>query len=129
MNIGFAGGVLTMPTIGAIKHTESMFVFIETLNTQVGCFAPPIYTVGTKAVEMAEPPGQNHALGGANGTTLGFADGHAIFWQYANPTTYPDWYSSPRPSMSDYIVNSRSTADALQLAAWSGGPCPPGATP
>jgi hypothetical protein len=55
-----------------------------------------------------------------NGTPLSFADGHTIFWQYSNTTTY-------NPYNQFLAVNS---IDVLQLAAWSGiGQTPPGVNP
>jgi len=102
-----------------IKHAESTFVFIEPFNT-VPCdrYVPPIYTPGVSAAEGFDwPPGRNHWLGGANGTTLSFADGHAIFWQYANLTTYNPYDN----------FGAANTGDSLQLAAWSGFQNPRGA--
>lgn len=112
----------TILSITEIKHPESTFVFIEQVLTQFCSYTPPIYRGSNSNLGMGfhTPPGCYHALGGANGCTLSFADGHAIFWQYANTTTYSINYT-PVPTVC--------TADVYQLAAWSGGPCPPEATP
>jgi len=68
-------------------------------------------------------PGQYHALGAANGTTISFADGHAIFWQYANPAGFRIGKDRTNPVDKDAY-----RPDLLQLQAWSGGPVPPGMT-
>ena len=97
--------------VNEIRWPASTFVFIEPAPGARGAgymppyFAPKYHT----GVGFDAPPGVNHPLRAANGTTLSFADGHAIFWQYASQSTY-----------DPYDPSSVNSADALQLAAWAG---------
>jgi prepilin-type N-terminal cleavage/methylation domain-containing protein/prepilin-type processing-associated H-X9-DG protein len=123
----------TILTMQEVRHPERTLAFIETYRHGVdddldfdqdditvmpgalqGGFCPPIYPI-----RLSHLPGMYHALGGSNGTTISFVDGHAIFWQYAAKPLEEFgtiWVKLPAP-------------DLTQLQAWSGGPMPPGATP
>ena len=108
-----------------IKFPASRFVFIE------GSSGPPIYPFNgfEQHYYAILPPGQLHqgscpplpqkdrgAGGGSpEGCTISFADGHAIFWTYAGNVN-AEWWEGNGPDM-------------LQLAAWGGGPLPPGFGP
>jgi len=107
--------------IANIKRPASTFVFIEPHSTEgypvyaPNFYAPPYFR---GPVTIYGQLGTNHPLGGANGTTLSFADGHVIFWQYANQSTFNPFFREP------------NSADAVQLATWSGrGITPPGGIP
>ena len=68
---------------------------------------------------VSQAPGQYHG----DGCTVSFADGHAIYWQFADSVTSQlgrnGTLFGPRPTSPDF----------LQLQAWSGGPVPPGVLP
>jgi prepilin-type N-terminal cleavage/methylation domain-containing protein len=105
-----------------IRRPSFTFVYIEpNARDRNSSYPPPTFfppSTGITGIGFGSPPGKNHPLGGTNGTTLGFADGHAIFWQYASQSTY-------NPYSYD---TSGDSADARQLAAWGGnGMVPPGA--
>ena len=100
-NMGHGGR--TYLSLSELKHTERVFVFIEAMghiddgdgdfdeddvgpgfeyNKMSGGFGSPIYPF-----RVSQCPGLYHGLSGSNGCTIAFADGHALFWQYAgNPT-------------------------------------------
>jgi prepilin-type processing-associated H-X9-DG protein len=102
----------TLLTMGQIKHAAATFVFIEDYDPRgylINSFTSPIYPAAT----FNDAPADFHN----GGTTISFADGHAIFWQYADPATTRLSYSG---------VTGGSTLDVPQLEAWSGGPQPPG---
>jgi type II secretory pathway pseudopilin PulG len=104
-----------------IKRPATTFVFIERGDAiAVPTYVPPIYLPKTRTtVQIVSPPGKNHPLRGSNGTAISFADGHAIFWQYASRSTYNNPYT-PEPN----------SADGVQLATWSGAAAtPPGGIP
>jgi prepilin-type N-terminal cleavage/methylation domain-containing protein len=111
-----SGGVSNQPlpfkikVLTDIKHPASTFVFIEVnpaLETW-GEFVPPVYPKLSPATSTIF-----HRRGRmCEGCTISFADGHAIFWNYAVPKDMTDFYLA--------------RVDTLQLAAWSGGPVPPG---
>ena len=143
---GRVGNPMTLLRMSQLRHAESTFVFIEAMqHTDDGdrdydeddydlgnavairsggarliCpFLTPIYPVS----RFSEAPGQYHG----DGCTISFADGHAMYWRYADPKTatlgrYIDY------SMFDVPTRGQSL-DVPQLEAWSGGPIPPGATP
>jgi prepilin-type processing-associated H-X9-DG protein len=119
--------------LSEIKHPERMFVFIEAKRhvddgdgdfdqddlasidgAFEGGFCPPIYPS-----RVSQLPGLFHGLNGTNGCTVAFADGHAIFWQYA---------MSPVNEFARGMIVA-PYPDLTQLQAWSGGPPPPGANP
>ena len=112
----------TIYHITDIKRPAATFVFIERGGDAVGetVYVPPVYLPKIRTtVQIVSPPGKNHPLRGSNGTTISFADGHTIFWQYASRSTYNNPYT-PEPN----------SADAVQLATWSGAAAtPPGGIP
>jgi prepilin-type N-terminal cleavage/methylation domain-containing protein/prepilin-type processing-associated H-X9-DG protein len=102
----------TLLNMGQIKHASALFVFIEDYDPRgylINSFTSPIYPDLT----FGDNPADFHN----GGTTISFADGHAIFWQYVDPRTSKLSYSG---------VVGGTTLDVPQLEAWSGGPQPPG---
>jgi hypothetical protein len=137
MLAGRMGTPMPFFTLGEVKHSESVFVFIEAQNhrddgdgdfdndeTAVkegriqGGFGSPLYPGF-----FCQPVGNFHKLGGNNGTSISFADGHAIFWQYSSPDT-----ASLNPNLvaSNTARLAGGNPDVKQLQAWSGGRMPPG---
>jgi prepilin-type N-terminal cleavage/methylation domain-containing protein len=114
---GILGSGFTVTLITQIKHPERTFVFMEAGTGFNSGIAPPFYPGGLKQSVF---PQYFHVSGGmVQGVTISFADGHGIFWNFADPT--------PRPSVLKEGILGRD--DQLQLAAWTGGPIPPGVTP
>ena len=120
----------TFLTLSQLHHTERIFVFIESqrhaddgdgdfdgddLRTIAGPlqggFCAPIYPN-----RQSQCPALFHSLGSTNGSTVAFADGHAIFWQYA---------ASPFDEFGKTQIKLPAP-DVVQLQAWCGGPLPPG---
>jgi prepilin-type N-terminal cleavage/methylation domain-containing protein/prepilin-type processing-associated H-X9-DG protein len=102
----------TLLNMGQIKHAAGVFVFIEDYDPRgylINSFTSPIYPDQT----FGDIPADFHS----GGTTISFADGHAIFWQYTDPRT---------SKMSYLGATGATTLDVQQLEAWSGGPQPPG---
>lgn len=60
-----------------------------------------------------------HSMTKSGGESISFVDGHAIFFNYDT------WTAGPLIRTGDPNFQWQ----AVQLAAWSGGPIPPGATP
>ena len=121
---GEIGIPVTLFKLSQIRHASQTFVFTEAYNpTSLGwlmnSFKTPIYPQRT--YDWSDVPGQNHT-GGSAGETLSFADGHAIFWQYADSRTA----IIERTSLTMTLGRS---IDLYQLEAWSGGPIPPGVQP
>ena len=147
----------TLTKLEEIQSAPTTFVFIEQYlppgpnvvaqgpgNSSIpktpGCFATPISP--NPVVGLNGWPGQYHRgnKAGAEGTCISFADGHAIFWQYADPRTGNLSESADSnlngPIIIDiagirhypnaYLTNS---PDVTQLEIWSGGPTPPSVTP
>ena len=87
------------------------------------CFNTPI----APQIDLRDYPEQNHKGGNASaeGTAISFADGHAIFWVYADPRTG----SLAELESTGQLVNGfmANSPDVYQLEAWSGGPVPKGA--
>jgi hypothetical protein len=144
--------------VNDIAQPGKTFVFIEGCSTfplSKTCFITPISPVqnvfrpsavifgsaGASYVTGSLPGENHHGKGGtAVGATISFADGHAIFWQYADPRTgnlltdwgngnrtfgYTDSYDFARVVGAGVDANS---PDVFQLEAWSGGPVPQGIT-
>jgi prepilin-type N-terminal cleavage/methylation domain-containing protein len=109
-----------MKRLSDIKHPERTFVFLEVSGpgnlTEV---LPPVYPHLSTPVFA---PSFHRSGNRIEGSTISFADGHAIFWSYASPITLPHVFNG----YTDYLLK---TPDELQLAAWSGGPLPPGGVP
>jgi prepilin-type N-terminal cleavage/methylation domain-containing protein len=134
MMAGPIGNPVTLLNLSQVRHPVSTFVFIESFDPNgwlVNSFETPLYPA--RLWPKFEVPGQNH-LGGSAGTPISFADGHAIFWTYADPRTSQilknavargsDASGAPTPT---YLLPTLSGgADMFQLEAWSGGPIPPG---
>jgi prepilin-type N-terminal cleavage/methylation domain-containing protein len=118
----------TVLTLSEIRRPESTFVFIEGENAPSGWYPSPHMMPGR--IQMVAAPGHFHWLSGTNGTPISFADGHAIFWQYASLATF-----EPANTIGNRLTGasgwdaaaSVNSADSLQLAEWSGAPYPPGA--
>ncbi|HEY8751056.1 MAG TPA: type II secretion system protein [Tepidisphaeraceae bacterium] len=134
MLAGRVGTPLPYFTLGQLKHADRVFVFIEAQTHAEdgdgdfdaddvaiaggrlhGGFGSPIYPDG-----YCQPLGLYHRLGSTNGTSISFADGHAIFWQYSSDNT------TAVNGNHDAIRLDRSNPDVRQLMGWSGGPIPPG---
>jgi prepilin-type N-terminal cleavage/methylation domain-containing protein len=124
-------GVGTMArTLGEFKHLDSTLLFIEAhydYGLDRTFFWPPVY--GTKNAGFFEDdswPAHFHLIrSNAEGCTVSFADGHAIFWQYV-----PDHPNTTMLAMGTSGPTPFSNSDKLQLGAWAGvGPMPPGVTP
>jgi hypothetical protein len=122
----------TFTVFRQIRRGESTFVFIEARSGNVdlddnrddaddhnqstspterlhGSFDTPLYKVDN---QFDQPLGNFHALGKSNGCAISFADGHALFYQYAFAG-----------------ANNSINPDLPQIQAWSGGPVPPGIAP
>ena len=136
MLAGSVGTPKTVLTLSQIKRTESTFVFIEMFNPNgwpINCFQTPIYPKKQFNAEFV--PGQNHVGGASPGTSIGFADGHAIFWTYADQRTSQILATAERRSnvgntnTPTFLVLPFGGNDCFQLKAWSGGPIPPGVHP
>jgi prepilin-type N-terminal cleavage/methylation domain-containing protein len=121
-----------MQTLSQIRHPESTFVFIETSPIDGSPqFEPPVLTSWPAGFDGAGeraysgytycPVCPFHRSGKlAEGNTISFADGHAIFWQYAVPVDI-----SVIGSLG-FSTAQISDVDKRQLAAWCGGQYPPG---
>jgi type II secretory pathway pseudopilin PulG len=135
---GRMGTPLPYLTLADVKRSDRVFVFIEAQGhrddgdgdfdgdeTSViderlhGGFGSPLYPNF-----YCQPLGTYHRIGGTNGTSISFADGHAIFWQYASRDT-----SVVTPLVIGVNTSrlDKANPDIRQLQAWSGGPTPPGA--
>lgn len=125
-----------MTTISQIKHPASMLVFTEA-NPDADSFSffwPPVYSPVSQGQMTAAGfqrdfsfPAHFHLnRSHAEGCTVSFADGHAIFWQYI-----PDHSVTTTAALgtSDPVPTPFSSNDKLQLDAWSAGPMPPGVIP
>jgi len=143
---GLLAGKVGMPNtflvLRQIRRGESTFVFIEAMpgnggngsgpdlddnrddaddhplppnpgSHLDGSFDTPLYGIDATFDQW---PGRFHAIGKTNGCMISFADGHALFYQYASPNTAASVVSGTDP-------------DLHQIEAWSGGPIPPGMTP
>ena len=116
----------TYLTLSEIRKPESTFVFLESSEWINGSYPPPQMFPGK--IIMTPPPGHFHWLSGSNGTPVAFADGHAVFWQYASLATYQTPNSVKNTGSFEGGWDSQgsiNSADSLQLAEWSGAPYPP----
>jgi hypothetical protein len=110
-------------TLRNIANPSQTFMFMEDFNALgaegLGC---PIYP---NLMKTSIPLGRLHvtASGAAAGCTVSFADGHAIFWNYAVTDARPDAFDPPSRFDTQFLQGTGP--DVLQLAAWSGGPVPP----
>jgi len=111
-----SGGMIpeTCLNLGRIKYADRTFVFIEEYKMN----APAVQSVTFPFIApnggIGETfPGNNHPAGGANGTTISFVDGHAIFWQYGTSLTCD-------PNNLRGLYDAGVIADRNQLANWAG---------
>lgn len=103
--------------LSQIRHPEYTAAFVETGQRLGGSPQAilPVYPNG-----MGAPvPTTDHGMARSGGASISFVDGHAIFFSYDTYTV------GPRLNTGDPGFQWQ----ALQLAAWSGGPIPPGVTP
>jgi len=131
---GEIGIPITFFNLGQVKHASTMFVFVEGYDPHgwlVNCFKTPLYPA--RSFSNRGVPGMNHQKfsGGAGGTTIAFADGHAMFWPYGDPKTTAIRGAAaaipPRSGAATFSdPNVLITSDVPQFEAWSGGPVPPG---
>jgi hypothetical protein len=138
MLAGEVGNPRTLLVLSQIRHTCTTFVFIESYDSHgwlINSFKTPVYP----RFAFNSIPGINHT--GANsqaaGCTISFADGHAIFWEYADPRTSRivaggalSAVIAPSNGNNAYVQGpggAPNSPDVYQLEAWSGGPVPPGA--
>jgi prepilin-type N-terminal cleavage/methylation domain-containing protein len=132
MMAGPIGSPVTFLTLSQIKHSENTFVFIESFDPNgwlVNSFETPLYPA--VIYSQYEVPGQNHVGGSSPGSPISFADGHAIFWVYADSRTSQILLKATRSSPPDggptFILPTFAAGpDIFQLEAWSGGKLPPG---
>ena len=111
---------LMMRTLSQIRHPESTFVFIE-VCTSGGSpqYGLPILNTNTNTgvVDLSQAC-QFHCRGNiAEGNTISFADGHAIFWSYAVPVDI---------SSKQFYVVPYNIIDQRQIVAWCGVHVSPG---
>lgn len=108
---GNGGTPHTYITLGQIPHPAAVFVFIEDYDIRgylINSFTTPNYP----SKGFGDAPADFHD----GGTTISFADGHALFWAYVDPRT---------AQLSLSGNQGGQTNDVPQLEAWSGGPLPP----
>ena len=147
---GSIGIPFTLTKVEDVRSASSTFVFIEqylppgpnvvaqgpghtTLPKTPGCFATPISP--NPVVGLNGWPGENHRgnKAYAEGTGISFADGHAIFWQYADTRTGNLAESADSNLNGPIIITAAGTRiypnayltnspDVTQLEIWSGGP-------
>jgi len=118
-------------TLGQIRYPGHTYVFIENGTLWGGGAGVPSAIYPDQMSEgIFYARFHLNRSGFAEGCTISFVDGHAIFWTYAiqdarsNSTSLHGDFSQ-----FDHEWLSGNGPDVLQLAAWSGGPIPPGATP
>jgi len=138
MLAGEVGNPKTMLMLSDIKRPSGTFVFIESYDSHgwlINSFLTPIYP----RYAFNSTPGINHITrkAGSAGCTLSFADGHAVFWEYADARTSiivasggRNVISIPSGTGDAYYRGAGgapSSPDVVQLEAWSGSlPLPPG---
>ena len=118
-------------TLSQIRYPGHTYVFIE--NGNVWGIEPsnatPVYP-NNMAEGIFYARFHLNSAGFAEGCTISFVDGHAIFWTYAiQDARSISVTPGGDPSQFDREWLSGTGPDVMQLAAWSGGPIPPGATP
>jgi prepilin-type N-terminal cleavage/methylation domain-containing protein len=110
-------------SVSRIKSPVHTYVFIEDIDCQGVAFpSVPIYPdhLATTLV----PNGRLHlnASAKAEGCSISFADGHALFWNYAIADAGASAFDESA-FREEFIQGSGP--DVMRLAAWSGGPIPP----
>jgi len=105
--------VQLMKRLGQIRHPESTFVFIE-VGPQLNSPEYHLPLLGTVTGLGINCTACTYHRRGSNaeGCTISFADGHAMFWNYAVPVE-----TSPR----NYDFPQNNVIDKQQILAWSGG--------
>jgi len=142
---GGLGNPFPLKKLDDIQSSPNTFVFIEQAYPAIikvggqipGVFATPIYPT-IPVLRVSAWPGQNHKgnKAYAEGTGISFADGHAIFWQYADTRTgnlqesfsgglNGPLYTNGAPTPLNTFPFLTNSPDVFQLMAWSGGPQPP----
>ena len=119
--------------LSQLRRLPETFVFIEQFNSsltdlrQAAVVAPFMAphafnnAFGTAVVGWESSPGINHSAGTANGTTISFGDGHAIFWQYSFPVYgFESMASQVHSGSIGSADRSDLDADGRQLAYWTG---------
>lgn len=108
---GWTSGCLF--TTGQIKRAYATWVFTEEMDPR-GWLMNSFMVNAYPSNNWVDILGTMHE----NGETISFADGHAIFWSFADPRT------SGRTAISNSTPNS---PDLRQIQAWCGSPpYPPG---
>ena len=107
-----------MTRLTQIRHPESTFVFIE-VSPIAGSprFHMPILTTGTGLDGPSYVCPFHRRASMAEGNTISFADGHAIFWNYAVPIDI---------STGNYYYAQNNKIDERQILAWCGEYVSPG---
>jgi type II secretory pathway pseudopilin PulG len=132
---GPIGNPFTYTRLEDIQSPSATFVFIE--GGSGGTYVTVLYP-NPPVLRLNSWPGQNHkgAKAYAEGSAISFADGHAIFWTYADTRTgnfaesYEAGLNGPRytngqPTPANLFAFDTNSPDVFQLMAWSGGPLPP----
>jgi len=124
---------LTYIRLDDIPNAASTFVWIEGANPVITlrkCFNSP--SAPDHTFRRDGWPGNNHH-GSSSGTGISFADGHAIFWQYADSRTkdlaeglagglYGPVVPRAAPLPPLYPDHAMTNSpDVMQLEEWSGG--------
>jgi type II secretory pathway pseudopilin PulG len=129
---GPVGNPFPLKKLDDIPAAAKTFVFIEQSAPLVtkgnasgkisGDFSTPLYP-NPPVINGNAWPGQNHKGSKAyvDGTSISFADGHAIFWTYSDTRT-GNLQEASAARLGTLLTNS---PDVFQLMSWSGGPMPP----
>ena len=118
-------------TLGQIRYPGHTYVFIENGTLWGGGGGVPSLIYPSRMTEgIFYARFHLNRSGFAERCTIAFVDGHAIFWTYAIQDARGNSTSAHGDfSQFDHEWLSGTGPDVMQLAAWSGGPIPPGATP
>lgn len=106
-------GGKTLLTMGQIRHAYATFVFIEDYDPR-GYLINSFTTNAYPSTSFGDDPANFHQ----GGTTISFADGHALFWAYNDPRTMQ---LGTGQNLTGGVTN-----DVPQIEAWNAGPVPPG---
>jgi prepilin-type N-terminal cleavage/methylation domain-containing protein len=128
---GGVGAPQTFLNLSQIRRPADTFVVIESFDPDgwmVDSFDTPIYPA--RQFSVFNLPGQTHVAAGTGaGCSVSFADGHALFWQYADPRVgnivAQGQYGGSMARVTIMSGLARSV-DVYQLEVWSGGPVPRG---
>ena len=143
---GLLAGPIGLPfpfvKLDELTSAPKTFVFIEQSSPVIKSdenaiitrvFMTPLAPKGSLSTNNL--PGQYHkgAKAYVDGCSISFADGHAIFWQYADPRIGSLQEALAAGTYGSLYVNGvfsppknflASSPDVLQLEAWSGGQVP-----